>query len=59
MSEESESMLRDLKDNTEFERIETEPAGEPEPHCLSSVGEFKHRGWECFARWKYILLPCC
>ena len=42
----------DLKNNTEFEC-----GGEPEPGCFSSLGEFRYRVWEFFARWKYIL--CC
>jgi hypothetical protein len=45
----------DLKDNKNIEINEC--GGEPEPECFSSVGEFKYRVWEFYARWKYIL--CC
>ena len=54
--EETKSVLKDLKDNTKFD---TEACGDPEPHCFSSVGEFRYRVWEFFTRWKYVILPCC
>ena len=35
--------------------IEIEPYGDPDPPCLSSLGEFKRRMWEFIAKWKSIL----
>ena len=45
---------RSLKDNRDIEINEC--GGEPEPHCLSSMSQFRYRVWEFIARWKYILL---
>jgi hypothetical protein len=56
--EETKSVLKDLKDNTEFDVKGAECGGEPEPGCCSSMEEFRYRVWEFFARWKYILLCC-
>jgi hypothetical protein len=58
-TEDFKCVLKDLNENTEFEVTkEAECGGEPEPGCFSSMGEFRYRVWEFFARWKYILLCC-